>query len=378
MAAVAPLDVLQRMFNEVLVQTGKALRASQKDGANGPSKGALRTRMPDFTTTFNDALDDLESEITRAKAVLQRDLKKLQAARMPVVVPPQPVAPPAPMMAETKQPAAVMMDLPSTAAHTSANTSFIPKEDTKRVAPFPDMGMGLAISGDVVDLTVGDKKPAISTASPRVTNNAVKSARATPPVKPSPKPTPPAKVTPVTQPQIPITQPRTATPPVQKGPTPQQSAPSVAPAVMSLSRGGGAATADMSGGSELNFTNMQFSLAPSSDCPSQNAPPAPMQDFDISSFTGQDGGNDIMTLDVTGGGPAENNTPGPNKTQGTVPDTNNDNFFNLPGGNGVDNMDIDLSLGGTGGADNNNFDDMFFESNDADMDQFDSAYFGLE
>lgn len=86
-----PLDVLQAMFDEVvcttiyespsltfcmepnayqstqLVQTGKALRASRKDGSKNVVSGgtALRTKMPETMTTFHYALDDLESEIVR-------------------------------------------------------------------------------------------------------------------------------------------------------------------------------------------------------------------------------------------------------------------------------------------------------------------------
>jgi hypothetical protein len=50
-----------------LVQTGKAIKASQKDGArNGVSTGAaLRTKMPETMKTYHYALDDLESEIVR-------------------------------------------------------------------------------------------------------------------------------------------------------------------------------------------------------------------------------------------------------------------------------------------------------------------------
>jgi hypothetical protein len=48
-----------------LVQTGKALRASRKDGSRNVVSGgsALRTKMPETMTTFHYALDDLESEI---------------------------------------------------------------------------------------------------------------------------------------------------------------------------------------------------------------------------------------------------------------------------------------------------------------------------
>jgi hypothetical protein len=47
------------------VQTGKALRASQKDGRRNLAQvhTNMRSRIPDSIETFQYALDDLESEI---------------------------------------------------------------------------------------------------------------------------------------------------------------------------------------------------------------------------------------------------------------------------------------------------------------------------
>ncbi|KAK7987503.1 hypothetical protein PG989_007818 [Apiospora arundinis] len=455
-----PLDVLQHTFNEYLVNTGKALRASHKNGPRSVAStaGAINSKMADTMKTYHYALDDLESEITRAKAVLLRDLEKLQAARMPVKEPTppppppqpqQPVAPPAPMMEDVKQPAAVMLEMPSTAAHTvNPNMGFeVVKEETKRVAPFPDMGMGLA--ADVVDLTSGggsDVKPPTATAaaapvtaSPRVPPGGIKTgplgARATPPVKQSPKPTPPmtTKSTPTGAPA----------PGVKAIPAPQQQHPAPAPApdndndVIDITMSGvppppsagptgGAAMADMTGG-ELNFTNMEFTLAPT-PTEAQGAPPAPMapmapmQDFDLSSFATQgDGGNDLLSMDSFGTGPADlagaggapgatvatgagatgnnNNTavappqstaaPAPPQPTATTTDgpaagdtstdsANIDSLFDL-GSAGGDNMDLDLNLsdgGGMGGMGENSFNDLFMP--DGDMDQFDEQYFQLE
>lgn len=287
-----------------------------------------------------------------------------------------------------------MMEMPSTFAHTMSLTPGFPppKEETKR-APFPDMGMGL--SGDVVvDLTAGDKKP---TASPRVTAGTLKpvaSGVSTPPIKQSPKLAPPAKVTPVPLPQIPP-QLSAVAPPAQRATTPQQPPQAVQvpqdnsmESMINLAPTGGAPAADMTGG-ELNFTNMEFTLAPSSDGPSQNAPPAPMQDFDISSFTAQDGGNDLLPMDdFTNAGSDAVNTAAPvPAAPAKAPEnfaatgTNVDSMYdlgNIGSGGGVDNMDLDLDLGGDSGANDNTFDDLFFDTNDADMGQFDNAYFGLE
>lgn len=341
------------------------------------------------------------------------------------------------MMEDAKQPAAVMLEMPSTAAHTvNPNMGgFEVKEETKRVAPFPDMGMGLA--ADVVDLTSGggDVNPpgGVTNASPRVPPASAKTepmgARPTPPVKQSPKPTPPVSTKAVPAPAT------------KAIPTPQQQqhqpAPAVAPVaaapddsmdvLMSIpppSAGptGGVAMADMTGG-ELNFTNMEFTLAPT-PTEGQNAPPAPMQDFDLSSFATQGGGgNDLLAMDsfgtgpgdasaggasgsamATGGGAAGNSNSNnnaaaappqntaaaaaaalapPPQAPATAEDTsadsaNIDSLFDL-GSAGGDNMDLDLNLsdaGGMGGMGENSFNDLFMP--DGDMDQFDEQYFQLE
>ncbi|ORY69920.1 uncharacterized protein BCR38DRAFT_471330 [Pseudomassariella vexata] len=368
-----PLDVLQKMFNEVLVQTGKAIRGANKHGSSVSGGNMLGSKMQASMTGFHYALDDLESEITRAKAVLLRDLEKLQAARMPAPVPaPTPVPP----------------------AHTvNSNANFEPREEKKRVAPFPDMGMGM--SADVVDLTVGDNKQ--PTPSPRVPSGSLKTvARSTPPFKPSPKPTPPSKVTPVPPPQVPL-----VPTPSQRVQAPQQPMLATQPgqdsafdAMINMPDSGtpaGAATADMGG--ELSFTNMQFSLAPPSDGPSQNAPPAPMQDFDLSSFTNQDnnaGSGEMLSLDDfsnsngNGNGPSNGATqpqpqnPATTTQASNTAETNVEDLFDLGNaGGGGDNMDLDLSLGDMGGASDTNFDSMFIDADNADMGQFDDAFFDM-
>ncbi|KAI4596547.1 hypothetical protein KJ359_005303 [Pestalotiopsis sp. 9143b] len=389
-----PLDVLQAMFNEVLVQTGKAVKASQVDGPRDGAiaSAALRTKMPETMKTYHYALDDLESEITRAKAVLLRDLQKLQAARAPVV-PPSPVAPPAPMAPEPQQPAALMMNMPSAAAHTvNTNINFQPaREETKR-APFPDMGMGL--SADVPDLSTEMKPP---TPSPRPASAASgkhsAAAKPTPPIKQSPKPPHVNRVTPVPPPQIP--QASMMAPTVQKAvvPPPQPVVTQAAQdasldAMLALPPTRGAATADMTGG-ELNFTNMEFTLAPPADGQSQIAPPAPMQEFDMSAFTNQNLGSDPTATDKNNNinsssiNAAPANAAGPTQVkpaENAPPAGNQDSMYdlsNIDGGN-ADQMDLDLSLGGGGEVNDSTFNDLFFEEADGGMGQFDDAFFGLE
>lgn len=325
---------------------------------------------------------------TRAKAVLLRDLQKLQAARAPVAVP-SPAAPPAPMAPEPQQPTALMMDMPSAAAHTvNTNINFQPaREETKR-APFPDMGMGL--SADVPDLSSEMKPP---TASPRPASASGKRGsvtHATPPIKQSPKITQMSKITPVPPPQIPLPSPaaqKAVVSPPQPAAT-QAAQDSSLDAMLALPSTGGAATADMGGG-ELNFTNMEFTLAPPSDGQSQNAPPAPMQEFDMSAFTTQDSGMDQTAVDKnsnTNGSSANvasTNTVGAtpakpveNASQSGTQDSMYD-LSNIGNGSG-DQMDLDLSLGGGGQVQDSTFDDLFFEDADGGMGQFDDAFFGLE
>ncbi|RWA04589.1 hypothetical protein EKO27_g10521 [Xylaria grammica] len=367
--------------------------AKDGPGALAGTHSGIRAKTSDSLTQYHLALNEIESEIIRAKSVLLRDLEHLRAARAPapvtapVPIPtPQPAAPPAPMM-----------ELPSAAAHShNLNTSAPPaattyplSKETKTVAPFPDMG--IVMSADVVDLTVGEKKP-----SPRVQAGTVKSgARSGPPtnVKPSPKqihkPTPPTKVTPVPPPQIPrlqatntSTQPKSQPiPPPLKIAQPAQTVQIVQPVqqttaartVQENAMGGmlglpstgtsdGATTG--TGNGELNFTDMEFSLAPP-PAESQGAPPAPMPEFDLATFAPQGGNSN----------PNTGNTAGNNSTQPPNTSSNMDDLFNLGDANGSgDNM---FDLGG-GEVNDSTFDDMmFFGNNDSDMAQFDDAYFGL-
>ncbi|KAI0377065.1 hypothetical protein F5Y04DRAFT_264969 [Hypomontagnella monticulosa] len=407
-----PLQVLDQMFKEILVQTGKQLKTSAKDGPrNSTSVGnEVRSNTSDAMVAYHYALDDLESEITRAKAVILRDLEKLRAARAPAPVPiplPQPVAPPAPMM-----------ELPSSAAHTISTPAFAPKQESKTAAPFPDMGMGMGMgmgmnmSTDIVDLTSGDKKP-----SPRVQPDAIKpQSRPSPLVKnevkpspkqlpkPSPKLSQPPKVTPVPPPQIPQiprfppSQPSTvgsaAATQAQRGvPNAQPTRPSQAPPaaqtapdntinVMPMSTNVGGGDTNATGG---GFTDMQFSLAPPSN-KAQAAPPAPMPEFDLTTFAPQDANNNMMSLDnskpgnSSGGAPAggnQNTAAVPQQQQPKEPektDTNIDDLFNLDNMDNHDGAGDMFDLGN--GVNDSTFDDMmYYDDNNADMDQFDEQFF---
>ncbi|KAI0540802.1 hypothetical protein GGR58DRAFT_498679 [Xylaria digitata] len=392
------LQIINQSYKDILIQAGKHFRVMAKDGPGAlvGTHSGIRAKTSDSLTQYHLALNEIESEIIRAKSVLLRDLENLKAARAPAPAPvtapvpiptPQPAAPPAPMM-----------ELPSATAHSrnlNAAATYPSSKEMKTVAPFPDMGMGM--SADVVDLTIGEKKP-----SPRVQVGTVKSAaRSGPPtnVKPSPKPMhktmPPAKVTPVPPPQIPRlqamqssnastqlkpqpvpqpqktaqasqpAQPAQPTQPVQQAAAVKATQDSAMDGMLGVPSAGisdGVITG--TGNGELNFTDMEFSLAPP-PAESQGAPPAPMPEFDLATFAPQSGNNNAAT----------GNTAGNNPTQPPNTSSNMDDLFNLGDTNGSgDNM---FDLGG-GEVNDSTFDDMmFFGNNDSDMAQFDDAYFGL-
>ncbi|PHH79523.1 hypothetical protein CDD82_2344 [Ophiocordyceps australis] len=77
------LDALQQLVDDVLVQTGKALRLSCKDGAgNAPTfNAAHQPRLPDTIRAFHNTLNELEYEISDAMATLSRDLNQLMARK---------------------------------------------------------------------------------------------------------------------------------------------------------------------------------------------------------------------------------------------------------------------------------------------------------
>lgn len=307
-----------------------------------------------------------------------------------------------------------MMELPSSAAHTMSAPAFAPKQEHKPTAPFPDMGMGMGMSTDVVDLTSNDKKP-----SPRVSTSAIRPpVRAIPPVKnevkpspkqlhkPSPKLAQPIKVTPVPPPQIPrlqppqpsaigpaaTTQPQPAAPSaqpsrqVQTTPAAQAAQDATLNATLVPANAVGGDTNAAGGSNALGFTDMQFSLAPS-NAEASGAPPAPMPEFDLTTFAPQVGGNDMPlnssklgnTTVGTAAGTSQNNiTVPPQQPKGEdKTDTNLDDLFNLDNTNGgTDNM---FDLGG-GGVNDSTFDDMMYfdNNNDADLAQFDEEYFNFQ
>ncbi|GAP89183.1 hypothetical protein SAMD00023353_1201010 [Rosellinia necatrix] len=389
------LQVLDQSYKDILIQAGRHFRVIAKDGPDAlvGTHSGIQAKTSDLLSKYHLALNEIESEIIQAKSVLRRDLENLRAARVPTPAPvAAPVINPPPRLVVPPTP---MIELPSTAAHSrnlnpSDGTIQPSGKETKTVAPFPDMGMGMSV--DVVDLTAGERKP-----SPRVQAVPGKPvARPAPPsnMKPSPKPihkpTPPAKVTPVPPPQIPRLQayqspnistqpkPQPIIPPpkaTQSSQPVQQAQPTKKPQdsatdgtlVIQSTRLGDRATAGV-GNSELNFTDMEFSLAPPPNSEPQGAPPAPMPEFDLATFAPQ-GGDTNATTGNTG------NTGNINPARSSNVSSNMDDLFNLGDENGGGNNMFDLEAPE---ANDSTFDDMmYFGSNDTDMARFNDEYFGL-
>ncbi|KAM3432017.1 hypothetical protein MY4824_006801 [Beauveria thailandica] len=135
-----PLDALQTLLNDVLVQTGKALRASRRDSQGNLAlpQGMSQSKLPLTIDAFHKALDDLESEIMKAKSVILRDLNQLHAEQS--TGQPQQLQPALPIEAQTKQPISIDVDSPpppSILAHTKP-----------ALTPFPVMNAGSMTNGD--------------------------------------------------------------------------------------------------------------------------------------------------------------------------------------------------------------------------------------
>lgn len=78
-----PLEVLPAMLNLMLVQTGKFFRdaASREPKDLVAARNLLKQVGESANNRFHEALDEIEIEITRAKAVFERDMRKVRAKR---------------------------------------------------------------------------------------------------------------------------------------------------------------------------------------------------------------------------------------------------------------------------------------------------------
>ncbi|PNY27220.1 Uncharacterized protein TCAP_02840 [Tolypocladium capitatum] len=346
-----PLDALQLLVNDVLVQTGKALRASRRDthGNIAPVHGSLQAKLPDTIKQFHAALDDLESDIIRAKSVLLRDLNELQAQRKPAEqLQPRPVEP------QSKSP--MTIDLDSSPPPAPKDRPIKPEPAAKPVAPFPDMGMSL--------------------------------------------PEPTQSVTVIKQEHVPAQAPSAAALGAQVKAEGGAGMPTaeLKPANGQPDAVGADGTLGIN--SELNFTDMEFTLAPTNNESHEHLggdsanPNAHGPCFDLTPFAppadGADGsGNTMASLDTilpaSFAGPtgAPISTGSLAKTDGAksseLPDSA---FADMFTGDGqADGMDFDFSLGDVGmGGDT--FDDLMNDRDNTfdtmEHGDFDNTYFGLD
>ncbi|KAF4968493.1 hypothetical protein FSARC_4118 [Fusarium sarcochroum] len=362
-ASQDPLDVLQTMVNDVLVHTGKALRASRKDAQGNvqPTQVTLKSKLPESIDGFRSALNKLEWEIIDAKSVLMRDIKRLQEQKQqsqPVqqqqpTPAPQPPQPPQPIEPQSKSP--MVIDLESSPPPPQDQPMTEVKAN-KPVAPFPDMGMGFP--------DVGQPK----TAKDNVDSSMI----------PTPVPEPVKVKTNSSPTSTPA--PAAATAPMAPMPVMEQKP---------LDNQNNDDVMDLTGDaphSELNFTNMQFSLAPTNN-DSQNPRTTQESSFDLATFAPPEGNDDLLGLDdllpntndqttnmsQLPAGSADNpvkQEPGMNpENQGTSQEMTTDNFDSVF----EDDIFGDLRTGG-GLADGTN--DPTFESLMDDRDDDNLNYMG--
>ncbi|KAM4055360.1 hypothetical protein HRG_008713 [Hirsutella rhossiliensis] len=359
-----PLDALQHMINDVLVHTGKALRASRKDGhGNGPSPhGSIQARLPETIKSFHSALDSLDSDIVRAKSVLLRDLNELRSQRAQS----KPLEQIHSHPSDPQSQSPTVVDSHSSPPAAPRDHPIKTEPIMKPVAPFPDMGMSLP---DAAQSATVVKEESTPTQAPSAT-----------PGGPDFK--------------------------VEGG---ASSAPggimSIAhqkPAGIQPNGPGGDDTLSMNPG--LNFTDMEFTLAPSNnDAQDQLNRDAASSlnttaesSFDLASFApagGADNGNNSNSMASLGGmlpaslsgamskpNTADNQSkPADNRNNDNVQDSA---FADIFTGDGqADGMDFDFSLG-DGGMGGDTFDDLMNDRdntfNTIEHGDFDATFFGID
>ncbi|KAL7893981.1 hypothetical protein HDV63DRAFT_163103 [Trichoderma sp. SZMC 28014] len=351
-----PLDALQSLINDVLVQTGKALRASRKDARGNLTHvpSTSQSKLPETIRLFHRALDELEVEIIEAKSVLLRDLNELQEKKKKLLAQTQ---------ASPQQP--ITIDIPS-ASPEPKDEPMADSIDVKPMAPFPNMSINLS-EADHMDISAKEANGQ----------------------QQQPQPPPPGgmngmsgKASPAFASRLPAGDHK---PTLDMLPETSTNQPAI--------------KAEPSG---MNFTNMEFTLAPPSNEASGQTNTSKEPFFDLTTFAPADGGDELLNLnnllpDQTSAGNNNNNNKQPSISAAahsiSIPNANaapkaeeqkfdanlNTEFFGNESG-AADGMDFDFSLGGSG---DDTFDDLMnnrdsnFELMDAGGD-FDSAFFGLD
>ncbi|KHO00840.1 uncharacterized protein MAM_01618 [Metarhizium album ARSEF 1941] len=392
-----PLDALQLLVNDVLVQTGKALRASRRDSQGNlpPSQGLLQPKLPDTIRAFHSALDDLENDIIRAKSVLLRDLNQLKAQNHSSHES-RSLAQPTQAVPQTKSPMAIDIDSSPQVAPKEEPIDQDGRGNKPGGAPIPDMGLGLGL-----DLSMSDSpQPPAAVKEEDLPSEAPGSVHAASsgPVKTAGKEA--SYEAPMAQMDVTLEGTQT-----------------------SLDGGGGGddAVLDLTN-PDLNFTDMEFTLAPTgpthshhpgggggnagtttTTINSNNNPPEPS--FDLASFDAADGatGNMSSLVNMLPPNAAEQPAPTANAPQGqgrpaggqpsTLVDMEKKGQGQGQGptaepapadvftGDGqADGMDFDFSLGDGMGGDT--FDDLMNDRDNTfdamEHGDFDANFFGLD
>lgn len=357
-----PLDALQSLINDVLVQTGKALRASRKDSRGNLTHvpGTSQSKLPETIRLFHNALDELEVEIIEAKSVLLRDLNELQERKKKLLA-----------QTQTTPQQPITIDIPS-ASPEPKDEPMADSIDVKPMAPFPNMSINLS-EADHMDISA--KEP-----------NGQQQQQQPPP--PGGMNGMSGKASPAFASRLPA----------------GDHKPTLDMLPESTGTNQPSAKTEPSG---MNFTNMEFTLAPpSNETSGQTTASSKEPFFDLTTFAPADGGDELLNLNNllpdqpsagNNGNNSNNNNNQPSISAAahsmSIPNANaaakaeeqkfdpnlNTEFYGNESG-AADGMDFDFSLGGSG---DDTFDDLMnnrdsnFELMDAGGD-FDSAFFGLD
>ncbi|KAJ0118300.1 hypothetical protein J7T55_009083 [Diaporthe amygdali] len=323
-------DNLEKQLNEIMVQMGRIFQAPNQHPERAEQIVLnAKKKMGEATDSFHSTLDEMEIEITRAKAVFMRDLQKLQDKQKAAV--PSQAQPPAPMVIDLDPPKAEQASVPVAPMMASVSPFMQNRPNPKvpevtPVAPFPDMGMGMGTSTPTNAATV-PFHPVKPTEQKR------------PSPKPAPKSGPPSgrlatKPSPLINSQkqkVPATVPPAASAVVPPPAAPQQ-APNPPPA-------------------SNPFTNATFTLDPVNNEPQVQT-------------GGQDTAMDLTGFDTTSGGLDNLDLGGPIPGGNTEPVTNNNNVGN---DTSMDDLDHFFDLGEESTT---NFDDNFNSMNEFMNDDF--------
>ncbi|KAH8667999.1 hypothetical protein BGZ60DRAFT_515447 [Tricladium varicosporioides] len=364
-----PLDVLQGMLSGILIETGRALKASNKDGgrALASSNARLQATIPTTAENFQQALDELESDILRAKAVLLRDLNELRDKRIALENP-------APIIEEP---------IPSkeTALELNSSLSQSTIEETQLMLQPDPYG-----SIKVEKLSRSPERPQPQSLPQQP--DPPKETIATEPEVKVQQPSPPASSANTTQESKPIglgINTTTTTDPNTSAPDTAGPVDSAIDSLFDIPESG---TND----DDLNFDDMDFAFNSTADTGDQSQ--TQNNDFDLSTF-GNDSQNFTMPTLDTSTDAATNLATNANANANDKPNLADnkdldDIFGDLSGGAGGDVMDLDLNMDGMDnmvGAEESVFDDIFFDtdnnmggSGEGDMEHgnFDNNFFGID